>query len=60
MTAQAIFAADLNRMNMALEAAGAVIDHGDGTFGLDEARVPQSLLETYWRLLQYGFATGLL
>jgi hypothetical protein len=60
MTAAQNFHSDLNRINTAIEATGAVIDFGDGNFGIDPSKVSASLLSTYSNLLSYGYANGLI
>lgn len=55
-----VFQADLDRHNIAFRRLGAVIDCGDGSYVIDEDKVPDTLLSSYSGLLQIGYANGLI
>lgn len=57
---QAVFDADLDRMNAKIEEFGAVITFDDGFQGIDETKVPAGLLSAYSGLLSYGYANSLI
>jgi hypothetical protein len=57
---QAVFDADLARIGGAIERSGAVVTLSDGWQGIDPERCPPALLSAYQRLLQYGYANGLM
>jgi len=60
MTEQEVFNADLDRFNAAFQKAGAVGVLADGFQYVDEEMLPRELVNSYRRLVTYGFARGLL
>jgi hypothetical protein len=56
----AVFHADHVRLNTALQAADAVVTDADGFQWIDTSKVPARLVGAYSRLMQYGYANGLL
>lgn len=60
MTEQDVFDADHRRFNDAFEKAGAVKTTDDGFAYIDTALVPAHLVSAYERLMQHGYANGLL
>jgi hypothetical protein len=57
---QAVFDADLSRMNKALRSFGAVNESPDGFTYIDTDKAPGPLLRAYRGLLSYGYANGLI
>jgi hypothetical protein len=60
MTTKQQLAADLDRVGAQLEALGAVITFDDGFQGIDPTKAPVALVGAYSRLMQYGYANGLI
>lgn len=54
------FDRDLEKLNRWLRDRGALIECEDGFVGIDESKAPESLINAYSRLLQFGYANGLL
>lgn len=57
---QSVFDRDLGLINSKLQALGAVVTDEDGFTFVDEEKAPATLLRSYRRLVQYGYANGLL
>lgn len=53
------FHRDLEKLNAAILGLGAVVEHDDGFLSIDESKVPDLLMRTYWELVLYGAANGL-
>lgn len=61
MNAREVFHADLERANRHIQACDAVITtDDDGWQGVDPGKVTRSFLDYYSKLIQYGYANGLL
>lgn len=54
------FLADLERMNTALRAMGALLEEDGEVVGIDPTVAPPALLSAYSGLVSYGYANGLL
>jgi hypothetical protein len=54
------FAADMARFDKAFRAAGAICTDSDGFAWIDEAKVSPDMLRSFRRLVEYGYANGLL
>lgn len=53
------FNADLARFDKAFRDADAIRTLDDGFTWIDESKVPASLVRSYRRFMQYGYANGL-
>ncbi|AYQ99430.1 hypothetical protein I5H37_gp085 [Mycobacterium phage Filuzino] len=49
---------DLARANQVIRDAGALVDFGDGTCGIDPSMLPDEFLDYYKRLRSLGYAEG--
>lgn len=54
------FEADMARFDKAFRAAGAICADSDGFAWIDAAKVPSDMLRAFRRLVEYGYANGLL
>ena len=58
-TQKQVFNADLARFDATFKAAGAIVTTDDGFSYIDEAKVSRATVSAYRRLMQYGYANGL-
>lgn len=60
MGSQQAFNTDLNKFNTAFQRMGAVIMEDGAPVGVDPTVAPAWMLDSYSRLLSYGYANSLL
>jgi len=60
MSNKEYFLKELKSANKTIVADGALVNYGDGSFGIDPAvtKLPQSFLDYYSGLLSAGYANG--
>ena len=54
------FEADMARFDEAFRAAGAISTDPDGFAWIDASKVPDGMLRAFRRLVEYGYANGLM
>lgn len=60
MTSTRHIVSDLDRLNAALNAAGAVVTCDDGFRYIDESKAPESVVRAYRAVTQAAYAAGVL
>ena len=54
------FEADMARFDKMFADANAIMTTDDGFAYIDQSKFPADIIDTYWNLVSYGYANGLL
>lgn len=57
---QAVFDAELVKFDQTFRAADAIRTNPDGSMRIDTTKVPEWIVSAYQRLVEYGYANGLM